>query len=561
MVFPGNLPARPAVVLLLGALIVALGLHPAASADAAKTPSRLYACVTTSYKTLNLSTRQARCPGGQSKISWRTDGSRGARGARGLQGVAGSVGATGAVGVTGAAGAKGETGATGAVGAQGERGPAGSPDTPEQVLGKLREVDGPGSGLDSEFLGGFGVDVFQKRVSGTCATGSAISAIAADGTTTCQSTEVVAPLTLEEDGTTDVALTVKQTDPSSGQKAIDVQHAGVGPGVFANTTGGNSIWGVTGSISAAAVIGDTSSGEAVVARQNGAICEQNIGKCNGIGAIVGRHDGEGGLGVRGFVTDPNGAIGVLGEAGINGGTGVGVRGENANEDNDGNAVEGVTNGGGAGVRGSSITASAAGNGVEGVVAGSGAGIFGQGPVWAGRFAGNVLIDGDLTVTGNTSGLTVDDPRSPTSQTLHHTPVQTDELTVNYSGNVTTDIDGLATVQLPGYATELGGDWRYQLTPIGQFGQVIVDREVDEDGTFVVRSENGETKVSWAVTGVRHDPQATSNAFEVERPKSGAERGRFADPSLHGAPATRSLAPVATPSTLAPAAKSRLASDG
>ncbi len=135
----------------------------------------------------------------------------------------------------------------------------------------------------------------------------------------------------------------------SGGRGLSVQHNGVGPGVFANTTGGNSIWGVVGSISAAALIGDSSSGEAVVGRQNGAICERNIGRCNGIGAVVGRHGGTGGFGVRGFVTDPNGATGVIGQAGISGGTGVGVRAENVNAANTGNALEAVTIGTGAAV--------------------------------------------------------------------------------------------------------------------------------------------------------------------------------------------------------------------
>ncbi|MFA4929156.1 MAG: hypothetical protein WC558_11610, partial [Patulibacter sp.] len=284
-------PRRSAPALLIGALLAALMLLPASPAHAASSPKRLYACITQTYKTLNLSTQQARCPRGERKISWASGG---ARGARGLKGVAGSTGAAGATGATGAVGATGATGAAGAQGPAGERGPAGSADTPDDVLAKLLQVDGVDSGLDAELFGGFGVDIFQKRVTGTCATGSAISEIAADGTVACQSTAVETPLVLDEDGVTDGALKVTQSNAGSGARAIDVQHDGVGPGVFANTVGGNSIWGVTGSISAAAVIGDSSSGEAVVARQNGAICQNNIGKCNGIGAIVGRHDGEGG---------------------------------------------------------------------------------------------------------------------------------------------------------------------------------------------------------------------------------------------------------------------------
>ena len=41
-------------------------------------------------------------------------------------------------------------------GAQGPQGPAGSPDTPQQVLDKLKQVDGAGSGLEADSVAGFG---------------------------------------------------------------------------------------------------------------------------------------------------------------------------------------------------------------------------------------------------------------------------------------------------------------------------------------------------------------------------------------------------------------------
>ena len=41
-------------------------------------------------------------------------------------------------------------------GPQGPQGPAGSPDTPQQVLDKLKQVDGAGSGLEADSVAGFG---------------------------------------------------------------------------------------------------------------------------------------------------------------------------------------------------------------------------------------------------------------------------------------------------------------------------------------------------------------------------------------------------------------------
>jgi hypothetical protein len=127
-------------------------------------------------------------------------------------------------------------------------------------------------------------------------------------------------------------ITVQLTNASNGARGLDVLQAGVGPGVFATSAGGNAVWGITSSISAAGVIGDNTFGEAVVGRNRGG---------NGVGAVVGRNDSSG-YGVRGFNTKDG--IGVLGQAGISGGTGVGGRFENVNAANGNDALQAATNG-------------------------------------------------------------------------------------------------------------------------------------------------------------------------------------------------------------------------
>jgi hypothetical protein len=462
--------------------------------------------------------------------------------------------------VPGPRGETGPQGPRGETGPKGETGPAGSPDTPQQVLDKLTQVDGTGSGLDADLLDGLSSNAFQRRVTGTCGAGQYLQSIAADGTVGCGTdanaggdiTSVAAgtgltggatsgdatlgvavPLVLSQPGTGAGVIQAQITNASSFQRVIDVANSGDGPGVFA-TTHGNSLWGITDDISSAAVIGDTSTGEAVVGRAD---CSSPSG-CNGIGAVVGRHDGPNGYGVRGFTTDAGGGTGVLGQTGISGGTGRGVRGENVNAANGGNGVEGATNGPGAGIYGTETSSNAA--------------------ALAGRFDGNVQINGNLTVTGTKSGFQIDDPADPANRTLSHTPVETDRFTVVYSGNVRTDADGRATVRLPAYAERVAGDWRYQLTPIGTFGQAIVAQEVS-DGAFVVRTEGPGTKVSWAVTGTRRDPYARSHPFQAVRAKTGAARGRYVHPRDYGKPASSAIArPPKAPARAASAR--RLASD-
>jgi hypothetical protein len=127
-------------------------------------------------------------------------------------------------------------------------------------------------------------------------------------------------------------ISVSLPNGANASRGISVQTSGVGPGVFASSAGGNALWGVTSSISAAGVIGDNTYGEAVVGRNRGG---------NGVGAVVGRNDSAG-YGVRGFNTKMG--IGVLGQSGISGGTGIAGKFENVSAANPSNALEAKTNG-------------------------------------------------------------------------------------------------------------------------------------------------------------------------------------------------------------------------
>lgn len=120
---------------------------------------------------------------------------------------------------------------------------------------------------------------------------------------------------------------------------VNVSTTGNGRGVFSSTGAGFAVHGVTSALTSAGIIGDNNGGgEAVVGRTTSDIA----------GAVVGRNDG-GGYGVRGFVTTNNTgtAVGVLGQVGLNNGTGRAGRFENLNNTNTtGNTLEVETNGNG-----------------------------------------------------------------------------------------------------------------------------------------------------------------------------------------------------------------------
>jgi hypothetical protein len=102
----------------------------------------------------------------------------------------------------------------------------------------------------------------------------------------------------------------------------------------------------------------------------------------------------------------------------------------------------------------------------------------------------------------------------------------------YDGTATTDASGYATIQLPKWFQALNRSFRYQLTPIGQFAQAIVATEM-EDNQFIIKTDKPYVKVSWQVTGTRHDAWANAHRIPVEVEKPKEERGYYIHPELFG----------------------------
>jgi Collagen triple helix repeat (20 copies) len=79
-----------------------------------------------------------------------------------VRGPAGPQGSPGAQGPQGPQGAQGLQGPQGPKGDKGDPGANGSPDTAQQVLAKLAQVDGSGSGLDADTVDGIDATVLQQ---------------------------------------------------------------------------------------------------------------------------------------------------------------------------------------------------------------------------------------------------------------------------------------------------------------------------------------------------------------------------------------------------------------
>jgi hypothetical protein len=258
-----------------------------------------------------------------------------------------------------------------------------------------------------------------------------------------------------------------------------------------------------------------------------ATCEGVFGtSANGIG-VWGSSNSASGKGVYG--TSSSSGKGVHGH---NSGNGDGVYGYSSS----GVGVTGVS-GSSSGVHGYSSSSSAVyGNSNSGYgVAGdssSGYGVWGTSSTgWAGYFIGNVNVTGTCCGAGAGS-YRIDHPLDPENKYLYHSAVQSAEMKNVYDGNVITDAKGEAVVVLPEWFEALNRDFRYQLTVIGQFAQAIVSQEI-ENNRFTIKTDKPNVKVSWLVTGIRHDPYAEAHRIQVEVDKPDREQGKYMHPTEWG----------------------------
>ena len=158
--------------------------------------------------------------------------------------------------------------------------------------------------------------------------------------------------------------------------------------------------------------------------------------------------------------------------------------------------------------------------------------------------GQARVTGDLHVFGTLSkgsgSFKIDHPLEPAEKYLYHSFVESPDMMNIYNGNVLLDEGGEAWVTLPDWFEALNMEFRYQLSCIGGFAPVYVAEEI-ADNRFKIAGGEAGTKVSWQVTGIRHDPYAEMNRIQVEVDKQGDERGKYLAPEAYGLPETMSTA--------------------
>lgn len=297
-----------------------------------------------------------------------------------------------------------------------------------------------------------------------------------------------------------------------------------------------------------AIRGDSPNGNGVIGANNRAGYAATAG-VNAAAAGVGVFgEADSGLLANGVWGKSNEGIGVYGISNsAQGADSAGVLGRNTASNGNGVIGEANTGPSAYGVYGrSSEGTGVIGEGRGGVSGRGEIGLFGEAvgvDSRAGVFLGKVDIIGELDLTGsfthNGTKSQIDHPLDPANKFLLHTSVESSERKNVYDGNVVTDETGHAEVHLPDWFETLNGDFRYQLTVVGQFAQAIIQEKI-QDNFFTIRTDRPNVEVSWQVTGIRHDPYAKANPLEVETMKTPEERGKYLNPELYGQPKEKGI---------------------
>jgi hypothetical protein len=339
--------------------------------------------------------------------------------------------------------------------------------------------------------------------------------------------------------------------------------------------GGIRTQGTVNSLNDVTALGSVTAEEAVVGDR--ANFSTNVFVGGDVNATRGRFGPSTGLCVRGTSSDFTGVLGISTGVGGSSGGNIGVRGSSAS----GFAGVSGESGNGFGVRGIStdewgvVGVSTARDGVRGESPGQrqadgtflpvndprtlqppngvsgfsrfGHGVFGLTLTPATKEGG--FFDGGIAVVNGAKNFKIDHPLDPENRYLVHTCVESSEMKNVYDGVARLDADGAAWVELPEWFEALNGDFRYQLTAVGDSTPNLhVAEEVSENRFKIAGGEEG-MKVCWQLTCSRKDPWAAANPFEVEQEKPEEERGRYLEPSLYEAPEEQRINIRPEPETL------------
>ena len=279
---------------------------------------------------------------------------------------------------------------------------------------------------------------------------------------------------------------------------------------------------------------------------------ENDNASGGKGVMGYNPNGNQGFGVQGFAGGPN-AIGVVGTNTPFGAVAQSIRGTapmGVIGDSNGYGVVATSD------KSNALLAENGGTNDTAVIISTGGGA----PLYAASGPSNFMFvdaNGNVVLSGlvfaAAKDFKIDHPLDPANKYLYHASVESSEMMNIYTGTALLDASGSAIVSMPDWFEAVNGDFRYQLTAIGTPGPNLHVAQEISNHQFAIAGGQPGMKVSWQVTGVRHDAFAKTHPLQVVAQKSENERGYYIHPDLYGAPAEKSLAALHTSQVRQPAA--------
>jgi hypothetical protein len=279
---------------------------------------------------------------------------------------------------------------------------------------------------------------------------------------------------------------------------------------------------------------DSSDGAGVYGSSSGSAAYGVVGSATGTSGwgVAGTAEGTSGIGTYGIALSATGTTTGTYGASISP-NGRGVYGRNSSD-------TGITYGGRFEVD------SVDGRAVYGVASATGSGdtpygVRGQALATTNGYA--VYAVGDLGASG-LKPFRIDHPSDPENKYLLHYSSESPFPQNFYNGNVVTDANGYAWVELPDYFAQINTNFKYVLTVVDDndssgFVQVKVSKKIIGN-RFQIRTSVPRVEVSWEVKADRNDARVKARRPLDVQDKVGPERGKYQHPEYYSQPASMGM---------------------
>ena len=133
-----------------------------------------------------------------------------------------------------------------------------------------------------------------------------------------------------------------------------------------------------------------------------------------------------------------------------------------------------------------------------------------------RFSSTVNVNG--TLSKGSGSFVIDHPLDPANKILAHSFVESPDVKNLYDGIAKLDGDGEVVIVLPDYYDALNKDSRYQFFPLEEAMPGLYIKTEEKNNRFTIAGGTPGGKISWQITGIRHDAYILANPMIVEVPK-------------------------------------------